>query len=203
MALEWPRSCAYWQLASVRNMIQRMKLGQCQFDGCAYGLTAGYGPDAGRPIRKPWRVVTDILCLLQKLNKRCPGNHDHVPCQGTNTKHTGRYTAEIARCVVSVYSYHMHDGLKLSPEADAGSPRMSVQTAVAACPLLRLPPPHAAALPAVAADHRATTTTMDDPGEFSVWEERGTGPPVTAAAAAATATSNEGAGNVDEEFPEL
>ena len=72
---------------------RELKLLEANFDGCAFGLkTAG-----GMLIKEPWRVMTDMSRLLDKLDgKKCLGNHDHAPCAGNNTKSTENYKMKLA-----------------------------------------------------------------------------------------------------------
>ena len=81
------------------------------FDGCMYGLTAEKGPNAGRPIRKPWRVACSPNSSLPKfLNRLCDGSHSHTPCAGSNTVDTQGYTDEICAIVHESIRYNISRG---------------------------------------------------------------------------------------------
>ena len=48
--------------------------------------------DPTRPIKKPWTIMTNLEELEESLKeRRCIGNHEHVPCAGRHTKETGHY----------------------------------------------------------------------------------------------------------------
>ena len=53
VALEWPRSCAYWQRGDVKRALHRWGCTKHHFDGCTYGLIAQKWRDAGTAIQKP------------------------------------------------------------------------------------------------------------------------------------------------------
>ena len=100
-AFEWPKNCALWKEAEVIAMKRELELLDVVFDGCALGLEAHHGPNAGAPIRKPWRVATSMRTLREGLRDYvCPGpeaHPRHAPCQGSDTVLTGFY-AQNGRC---------------------------------------------------------------------------------------------------------
>ena len=53
VAIEWPRACAYWREKKVVELIRKLGLEDVFVDGCALGLVAQHGADAGLPILKP------------------------------------------------------------------------------------------------------------------------------------------------------
>jgi hypothetical protein len=101
VAIEWPKSCSYWQLAKVRALLKRINAATALFDGCALGLTS---IKDGRPIRKPWRVDSTCSRLVTALSKyTCPGHEEHAPCEGQDTKQTEEYTPMLAKVVHSAW----------------------------------------------------------------------------------------------------
>ena len=76
IAFEWPKNCAYWHWPRVkkfkklaRRLVRKtvlIDLVAAEFDCCAFGLTSGNG----NPIRKPWRVATNMPVLFVALNAR-------------------------------------------------------------------------------------------------------------------------------------
>ena len=65
--------------------------------GCAVGLK----DDAGVPIAKPWRMVTNSLSMYEALDScRCPGpevHPMHAECQGRYAPMSEGYTPALAR----------------------------------------------------------------------------------------------------------
>ena len=64
-----------------------------------YDLVASHGNDAGLPIKKPWRVAYLNSSLVDFLNRKCDGSHDHSSCSGQNVSGTECYTPLIATAV--------------------------------------------------------------------------------------------------------
>jgi hypothetical protein len=54
-------------------------------------------------IKKPWRIATNNKQLIRALSGlRCPGvgsDHQHTPCQGTDTKATENYTPYLVNTI--------------------------------------------------------------------------------------------------------
>ena len=137
IAIEWPRSCSYWNLGYVRDFCARNSLETTFFDGCAYGLVAQYGREAGTPIRKPWRVDTNMEALRGVLNRTCSCTKPHATCQGRETSATENYTDAIAEAVHYAFAAYAAGGQQQSLElrnqaaaiggrgGDGGSERLS------------------------------------------------------------------------------
>jgi hypothetical protein len=71
---EWPKDCTLWSEREVAQLRMELALEDVVFDGCAFGLVSHHGSDAGLPIKKPWRVATDMAVLRDMLQHyRCPG----------------------------------------------------------------------------------------------------------------------------------
>ena len=110
IAIEWPRSCSYWNLGYVRDFCQRNSLVTTVFDGCAYGLVAQHGRDAGVPIRKPWRVDTNLAEIRGVLNRTCSCTKPHAQCAGRETAATENYTDAIAEAVHYAFGVYAAGG---------------------------------------------------------------------------------------------
>ena len=97
IAIEWPKTCAYWKRKKVKALLLLLGLQRIEIHGCMLGLTAS----DGLPIKKPWYIATNCSELLSMLKgKVCKGHHErHTPCQGSETKRTEQYTPELARIV--------------------------------------------------------------------------------------------------------
>ena len=106
-ALEWPRTCAYWRERKVLELINRLGLEDVFVDGCALGVVAQHGADAGLPILKPWRIATSCQELRDDFREyRCPGHDRHAPCAGKDTEATGFYTDPFVEVVHKAYKRH-------------------------------------------------------------------------------------------------
>jgi hypothetical protein len=102
-------------------MLQELGLIDVVFDGRAVGLESHHGASAGLPIRKPWRIATDIAELREDLGAfQCPGpssHPEHAPCMGRDTVDTGFYTDALVDVIHSAFRRHMAN--KCSPAAVA------------------------------------------------------------------------------------
>ena len=119
VAIEWPQNCAYWKWPCVVELCERLGLQKVLFHGCAVGLKS---PSKGLPIRKPWRVQSNMPELLEELaKKRCTEDHDHVPCGGSDTKitelhrRTRRSGSWLLPCLESVISCPPPSDLRSGP----------------------------------------------------------------------------------------
>ena len=97
VSFEWPRYCTGWGIGELMDMIVDCRLTAVDFDGCMLGTC----DDQGRPIKKPWRIVTSSPSLVEHLSKfKCCGTHSHVPCEGKYTRRTGFYSVKMARAIL-------------------------------------------------------------------------------------------------------
>ena len=100
VAIEWPRSCLYWHWRKVKRLIIRNNISKCYLDGCAFGLKSRHPDRADKFFRKPWTIATNFPDIFIKhCGKRCPGNHEHTPTQGSDTKPSESYTIPLARAI--------------------------------------------------------------------------------------------------------
>ena len=68
IAMEWPKGCKYWKFPRVAAFCRDAKLASVCFDGCAFGVKSVALATKGLPIKKPWRVDTDMPELLETLS---------------------------------------------------------------------------------------------------------------------------------------
>jgi hypothetical protein len=79
-------------------MIKELDLETAILHGCEVGLKS---LKTGLPMKKPWRIETNNKCLRATLdNKKCKGDHEHTPCEGSDTLHSGKYPKELAKIIV-------------------------------------------------------------------------------------------------------
>ena len=99
VAIEWPKSCKYWKFPRVKALCLSAKLQTVCFDGCAFGVKSVAPSTKGLPIKKPWRVDTDMPELLETLNRKCSCVIPHTPCAGSDTRLTESYTDDMAAAI--------------------------------------------------------------------------------------------------------
>ena len=109
IAIEWPKGCAYWKWETVQAFILRNRLNSVILDGCAFGLVAKHGSLKGFPIRKPWRVATNMPELRLRLDRRCACTSVHAPCEGRDTSETEAYTDTMAEQIHLAFRDHCQD----------------------------------------------------------------------------------------------
>ena len=77
--------------------LQEQGFGETLCHGCAFGRAR-----PGRPIKKPWKIVSTHSPLVENLNKdrcSCPRG-SHIPCSGSATSNTENYTPRMAQIMV-------------------------------------------------------------------------------------------------------
>ena len=101
-SFEWPAYCLGWNLDFLKQWPAKRSSYLARFDGCRYGLKS----KKGRPIKKPWIIITSHRSLAANLDGNlceCPrGSHD--PCGGANTSATENYSPQLARAAVKAIS---------------------------------------------------------------------------------------------------
>ena len=94
VAIEWPKSCLYWEWPSVQAFVQKHGLVPCTLNGCMYGLYSSKPGRADRLLPKPWTIMTNFTVVFNAhCQREC--NHDteqHTPTEGQDTKRTENYT---------------------------------------------------------------------------------------------------------------
>ena len=89
IAIEWPDGCDYWELDKVKQFCVSHVMDSVRFDGCMVGVV-----DMNNvPIRKPWRIQTNLSQLIDAfVGKKCQGGHEHAEGRGASLKRTEEYT---------------------------------------------------------------------------------------------------------------
>ena len=104
IALEWPRSYAYWRVPSVRRFLRTYGLSLYDFDGCALRLRSRKHGREDKFLRKPWRICADVP-QLRRLCRKCDHPHEmQVLVESSDTRWTEGYTDELAREIHSAWS---------------------------------------------------------------------------------------------------
>ena len=98
VAIEWPKTCQYWHWRTTKNFLvnHHRELESSLVHGCAVGLV----DQRGVPVKKIWRVDTDLHALRELLQDfRCPGNHAHS--ESFDLKETQHYPVEMCKRILS------------------------------------------------------------------------------------------------------
>ena len=102
VALEWPRSCAYWRRAQVKRSLKKWGCMHTKLDGCMFGLVSVQSATRGTPLRKPWTIAS-TCDEFKSIGITCDGSHRHVRTQGADTSVTEGYTDSLADAIHSVW----------------------------------------------------------------------------------------------------
>ena len=97
-SFEWPAYCLGWDLNPLKDWFGQRSSYMARFDGCRFGLKS----KRGKPIKKPWIIVTSSRSLAAGLDGnlcKCPPN-SHDPCGGGNTSSTENYSPQLARAAL-------------------------------------------------------------------------------------------------------
>ena len=81
IAIEWPKSCAYWRHRNVRSCLKRWGCAAHHLDGCMYGLVSQTAGTRGIPILKPWTISSNAEGFTH-VARKCDRTHEHVRIQG-------------------------------------------------------------------------------------------------------------------------
>ena len=105
-SFEWPKDAVGWQKPLVLQLLEENEYSTALVDGCSVGVVS---KKTGGPIKKPWRFDTDCELLRDRLKvNRCPGNHQHVPCEGGEALRSGFYPPKLAKILVkAVLEHHL------------------------------------------------------------------------------------------------
>ena len=95
IAIEWPRSCAYWKQDCVKQLLRKCGLQAVKVDGCAFGMV---DPE-GTPVLKPWTIATNDAALAQNLACRCLGHEHHARIAGRITAGIANYPENMAKTI--------------------------------------------------------------------------------------------------------
>ena len=102
IAIDWPRSCTYWDDKAVDKFVIRNNMTSVKFDGCAVGVKT----IDGIPMKKPWTVKTNMHCLHNYLDGRvCSCAVQHAEGRGRNLKNTESYTYIMTDLIHKAFAY--------------------------------------------------------------------------------------------------
>ncbi|MHC4950810.1 MAG: reverse transcriptase domain-containing protein, partial [Planctomycetota bacterium] len=97
VSFEWPAFCHGWKIPLLQNFFEHWNFQDVRADGCAFGLQ-----HKGRPIKKPWLIKTTHSPLVDQLKGfTCTCKVEHVPCAGSLTPATEKYTPKMAHEILT------------------------------------------------------------------------------------------------------
>ena len=101
---EWPAFCLGWKLDPLKQWFGGRPSFHARFDGCRFGLT----DRRGRPVKKPWVVMTSNRTLAAGLDGflcQCPRGA-HAPCEGSVARSSENYTEVLAQAAIHAIALH-------------------------------------------------------------------------------------------------
>ena len=75
---EHPMTAKGWAVLEMVAFAQDPRVMSVVGHMCCQGMTAKDGDGIERPVMKPTRWMSSSLCVLMRLEPRCPRNHEHV-----------------------------------------------------------------------------------------------------------------------------
>ena len=97
---EWPTGATKgWKSRAIQRL-QKLSIKHhrhlywCHFHGCAYGLSY-----KGFAVQKGWTVATTCREVWLGLQRRCPGDHEHLHCRGAVAQASSYYPTEMVKSV--------------------------------------------------------------------------------------------------------
>ena len=100
VVFEHPAQSDLWEGPAMKEIVCDIELYPALLDMCQYGLEAKTN---GMPLKKPTQLLCSNEIYCQRLEKMCPGDHEHTPTAGANTKPSGTYCREFCKAVVRAY----------------------------------------------------------------------------------------------------
>ncbi len=106
IAVEWPRSCSYWSRPNVCSFLRLYALADYDFYGCMFGLCSTAAATLGDPIKKPWRIASNMPEFTNLRLSRTHQPSEHAPCAGAETKTSEGYTDALATSIHDSFALH-------------------------------------------------------------------------------------------------
>ena len=108
VTFEWPRHNTGWERNDVKDFFDNHpEFQEVLFDGCAVGMPAR----DGRPIKKPWKLMTTSKRVNAYFeNMRCDHHpSEHAKAAGSETARTAFYPADMTELIVrALYLERVH-----------------------------------------------------------------------------------------------
>ena len=89
---EWPWLNGGWKFPEMVGFEEWLGyhglLNKVRLDGCQVGVVAH---DVGKPMLKPWKILSSDPHMCRSLDRRCDGNHEHAECLGGSRTHKSEF----------------------------------------------------------------------------------------------------------------
>ena len=97
VAVENPRTSDIWRQPQFDSIVKEENVCFADLDLCQYGLVSVAD---GKPLKKGVSILTNNQVFAKELALRCPGQHEHRPIQGKDTRASATYPPDFAKAVV-------------------------------------------------------------------------------------------------------
>ena len=97
VTFEWPRYSDSWKRKDVMDFFKHSRSMSVDFDGCRFGVC----DDKGRPLKKPWRLMTTSQGIVDAFRDICCKHKpdEHGEGRGKALERTGFYTQPLCELV--------------------------------------------------------------------------------------------------------
>ena len=96
---EHPWSAKSWKEPVVTQMLQDLEAMVVQCHQCQLGQVAMRADGSNGAVKKPTGFATNSWCLAEELDKKCPGEHDHVWLLGGRAKRAAIYPERLCDAI--------------------------------------------------------------------------------------------------------
>ena len=97
---EHPETATSWKDAMMIKLLSHPRVGTTVADQCQYGLESFDSKGKGGPCKKPTKFASSSPQMLQRLSKRCPGNHVHQHLVGGRAKQAAYYPSGLIEAIL-------------------------------------------------------------------------------------------------------
>ena len=103
IAFELPASCDYWKLPMIQSFIDQHSLQEHLVDGCMVGIH----DREGIPLKKTWRIMSNVSLSGKLSGPRCDKSHQHGESRGNDLKNAEAYTFVLTDAIHRSWSKHV------------------------------------------------------------------------------------------------
>ena len=91
---EHPATATSWSDPWIARLLKHPRVGSVVSDQCEYGLLTPDADGIPTPAKKPIRWMSSSSFMLQRLSRRCSGDHVHQHLVGRRAKAAEEYSIE-------------------------------------------------------------------------------------------------------------
>ena len=108
IAFELPASCDYWKLPMISKFCESHGLTEHLVNGCMVGVQ----DKEGVPLKKSWRIMSNVSLSEQLSGLRCDKSHEHGESRGNDLKRAESYTYVLTDAIHNSWSKHVRSQIK-------------------------------------------------------------------------------------------